>query len=125
MKENEKCVCAISMRLYKYMGRYGPKESKNRQKVKIFLLMLPILLALFCRNCVLERCESQEGKREGSLEAALSRTRSARIPTAMLFFCCHKCHTRTKIVEKKAEKFTGESDEKRVFPCCVLCVSRN
>lgn len=43
----------------------------------------------------------------------------------MLFFCCHKCHTRTKIVEKKAEKFTGESDEKRVFPCCVLRVSRN
>ena len=71
------------------------------------------------------KCEHQEGKREGSLEAALSRTRSARIPTAMLFFCCHKCHTRTKIVEKKAEKFTGESDEKRVFPCCVLCVSRN
>ena len=43
----------------------------------------------------------------------------------MLFFCCHKCHTRTKIVEKKSEKFTGESDEKRVFPCCVLRVSRN
>ena len=71
------------------------------------------------------KCEHQEGKREGSLEAALSRTRSARIPTAMLFFCCHKCHTRTKIVEKKTEKFTGESDEKLVFPCCVLRVSRN
>ena len=58
MKENEKYVRAISMRPYKYMGRYGPKESKNRQKVKIFLSMLPILLALFCRSCVLERCES-------------------------------------------------------------------
>ena len=58
MKENEKCVRAISMHPYKYMGRYGPKESKNRQKVKIFLLMLPILLALFCRNYILGRCES-------------------------------------------------------------------
>lgn len=71
------------------------------------------------------KSEHQEGKREGSLEVALSRTRSARIQTVMLFLYCHKCHTRTKIVEEKAEKFAGESDEKRVFPCCVLRVSRN
>lgn len=73
------------MRLYKYMGRYGLKESKNRQKVKIFLSIHPVLLALFCRNCVLGRCGSptpkvntKKEKRVGSLEAALSRTRGAR-----------------------------------------------
>ena len=69
------------------------------------------------------KSEHQEGKREGSLEVALSRTRSARIQTVMLFFYCHKCHTRTKLVEKRLKKITGESDEKRVFPCLVTGIS--
>ena len=58
MKENEKCVRAISMRPYKYMGGCSPKESKNRQKVKKFSWVCLILITLFCRNCVLERCGS-------------------------------------------------------------------
>ena len=72
------------------------------------------------------KSENQEGKKSGKFgSGSLTHAWRARIPTVMLFFCCHKCHTRTKIVEKKAEKFTGESDEKLVFPCYVLCVSRN
>ena len=71
------------------------------------------------------KSEHQEGKREGSLEAALSRTRSARIPTVMLFFLLSQVSHEDENSRKKAEKFTGESDEKRVFPCCVLRVSRN
>ena len=69
------------------------------------------------------KCEHQEGKREGSLEAALSRTRSARIPTAMLFFCCHKCHTRTKIVEKRLKNLL-EKVMRSVFFLVVYCVFR-
>ena len=31
----------------------------------------------------------------------------ARIPTAMLFFCCHKCHTKGEIDAKTADFFGG------------------
>ena len=69
------------------------------------------------------KSENQEAKRAGSLEVALSRTRSARIPTAMLFFCCHKCHTRTKIVEKRLKNLP-EKVMRSVFFLVVYCVFR-
>ena len=130
MKENEKCVCAISMRLYKYMGRYSPKESKNRHKSEeIFVdmscfdnsVLQKLCFRMLRKYC--PKCEHQEGKREGSLEVALSRTRSARIPTVMLFFCCHKCHTRTKIVEKRLKNLL-EKVMRSVFFLVVYCVFR-
>ena len=37
----------------------------------------------------------------------------ARIPTAMLFFCCHKCHTRRKIRRKNSSKFSRNAEKYR------------
>ena len=69
------------------------------------------------------KSEHQEGKREGSLEVALSRTRSARIQTVMLFFYCHKCHTRTKIVEQRVKNLQ-EKVMRSLFFLVVYCVFR-
>ena len=44
----------------------------------------------------------------------LSRTRvRARLPTAMLIFCCHKCHTRRKIRRKSSSKFSRNAEKYR------------
>ena len=45
---------------------------------------------------------------------SFSRTRvRARIPTAMLIFCCHKCHTRRKIRRKNSSKFSRNAEKSR------------
>ena len=131
MKDNEKCVRAISMRPYKYMGGCSPKESKNRQKVKKFLWICPILLCLIYRNSILERCgnatqkvNTKKEKRVGSLEAALSRTRGARIPTVMLFFLLSQVSHEDETRGKKAEKKLLEKVMKNVFFLVVYCVFR-
>ena len=71
------------------------------------------------------KSEHQEGKRVGSLEAALSRTRTRAPSNSNVVFLLSQVSHEDESSRKKAEKFTGESDEKRVFPCCVLRVSRN
>ena len=45
----------------------------------------------------------------------LARTCSARIPTAMLFFCCHKCHTQGGNWRRKGEKFCKMQKNKTRF----------
>ena len=45
----------------------------------------------------------------------LARTRSARLPTAMLFFCCHKCHTRNEKGREKNEKSEKNEEMKSLF----------
>ena len=45
----------------------------------------------------------------------VSRVRIARIPTAVLFFCCHKCHTRREKVKKKMEKSSKRKGRKKCF----------
>ena len=43
-----------------------------------------------------------------------SRTRvHARLPTAMLIFCCHKCHTRRKIRRKNSSKSSRSAEKNR------------
>ena len=45
---------------------------------------------------------------------SFSRTRvRARLPTAMLIFCCHKCHTRRKIRKKNSSKFSRNAEKYR------------
>ncbi len=120
VKENEKYVCAISMRPYKYMGGYGPKEGKKRRKVHYFLSMYQNMKYRHSKTVV----HLQSFIRKSDWGRKFSRAhvymrKRARIPTAMLVFCCHKCHTRDrcrkKIVEKMAEKSTRESYEKCIF----------
>ena len=43
---------------------------------------------------------------------SVSRTHiRARIPTAILIFCCHKCHTRRKIRRKNSSKFSRNAEK--------------
>ena len=51
----------------------------------------------------------------------LARTRSAHLPTAMLFFCCHKCHTGN---EKEGEKnvFVKTNEQNRA--CSSYAMAR-
>ena len=67
------------MHPYMYMGRNVPKEGKNREKVTFYFVDTQKLIY-------------QPYKVTQS--SLLVRTRMcARFPTAMLIFCCHKCHT--------------------------------
>ena len=52
----------------------------------------------------------------------LARTRSARLPTAMLFFCCHKCHTRDEMVTKKWGQIDKSGGRVSVF--CIAKILR-
>ena len=56
-------------------------------------------------------------------EGRFSRARvGARIPTAMLFFCCHKCHTwkkKEEKAEKKCRKNAGEYRKKSREKQCL------
>ena len=42
-------VCTAIVRPYKYMGRYCPKEGKNRRKVTNFLRIACVLLLLLSK----------------------------------------------------------------------------
>ena len=64
-------------------------------------------------------CKIENGKSHKDLECRkrlLARTCSARLPTAMLFFCCHKCHTGNEKEGEKERKIREKRrDEKSVF----------
>ena len=81
-------------------GSIQPQRGKNQGKSdKIFFY------TIFLRSVddkTLHRC------------TFLSRTRvHARLPTAMLIFCCHKCHTRRKIRRKNSSKFSQDTEKSR------------
>ena len=60
-----------------YMGRFIPKEGKNREKETFYFVDTQELQSQSCKIISFN---------------LLVRTCSARLPTAMLIFCCHKCH---------------------------------
>ena len=80
------------------MGSKWRKEWKNRGKVTIFSRK-----ALFCYSRLSkvsknDRITKLLPKRRGRArwaerENSRACTRCARLPTAMLIFCCHKCHS--------------------------------
>ena len=92
---------AVPIPLYMYMGRYCPKEGKNDEKQTYYFVRV---WNLICQHCkIVESC-------------LLVRTRMcARLPTAMLFFCCHKCHTPTNRWTKNSRKFSETQEEKHAF----------
>ena len=67
----------------------------------------------------IEWMEAENDNSARSLECRkelLARTRSAHLPTAMLFFCCHKCHTGNEKEGEKERKIREKRrDEKSVF----------
>ena len=92
---------------YKYMGRYCPKEGKKRRKVT-FQFQTPSILLFpsFIFQAYLHFCSAlcttllANAHKTDKPRAHIAHTREytrARLPTAMLFFCCHKCHTWGKI----------------------------
>ena len=46
----------------------------------------------------------------------------ARLPTAMLFFCCHKCHTRCKFGWKNLLFLDNEEEKQSLFRGLILCM---
>ena len=46
----------------------------------------------------------------------------ARLPTAMLFFCCHKCHTRCKFGWKNLLFLDNEEEKQSHFRSLILCI---
>ena len=69
-----------------------------------------------------------ESKRGGE-SRTFSRTRVARIPTAMFIFCCHKCHTRVQNGSNKTKKKGKTKGQKARFSLLfhrdsVLYISR-
>ena len=46
----------------------------------------------------------------------------ARFPTAMLFFCCHKCHTRSKFGWKNLLFLDNEEEKQSLFRGLILCM---
>ena len=56
------------------------------------------------QSCVAPMVKVESVIRNEGSTAALSRARSTRLSTAILFFCCHKCHTWCEIGEKAGRK---------------------
>lgn len=117
------------MRPYKYMGGCSPKESKNRQKVKKFSWVWLVLITLFCRNCVLERCEST------ALNANTKKARGwkvrkwlshARVARAFQQWCCFfavTSVTRGVNLGGKTVYFLDNGEEKQnLFRCLLLYI---
>ena len=79
-----------------------PKREKSRKKWQ------NIFLKLYFAWC--------SWQNDASSCFSFSRTRvRARLPTAMLIFCCHKCHTRGKFGGKNRANFGGRKKEKNDF----------
>ena len=76
------------------MGRYAPKEGKNHEKVTFYFVDTQKLIYQPCKTASF---------------SLLVRTCSARLPTAMLIFCCHKCHRWSLFGERKQ----GKSEKKQ------------
>ena len=79
-----------------------PKREKSRKKWQ------NIFLKLYFAWC--------SWQNDASSCFSFSRTRvRARLLTAMLIFCCHKCHTRGKFGGKNRANFGGRKKEKNDF----------
>ena len=92
---------AVPIPLYMYMGWYCLKEGKNNEKLTYCFVDMWKLICQPCKIIVYD---------------FLVRVRTcARLPTAMLFFCCHKCHTPRKRWTKNSRKFSETQEEKRDF----------
>ena len=86
--------------LYVY-GLVLPQRGKKQRKTDI----------LFCRYVKIDTLVLQNGT-----FSLLVRVRTcARLPTAMLFFCCHKCHTPRKKWTKNSRKFSETQEVKCDF----------
>ena len=92
------CTCCFCFCIpYKYMGRYCPKEWKNRGKVtkklwsrcKMIILVVKMVWLLFVWDNPLRKA------RERAVEIWASSSRAyMRAPSnSDVDFCCHKCHT--------------------------------
>jgi len=82
------------MHPYMYMGRFVPKEGQNREKVTFYFVGVLYLTHQHYKTISFN---------------LLVRTRMyARLPTAMLIFCCHKCHSWSIFGEGKQ----GKSEKK-------------
>ena len=80
---------AVPIPPYMYMGWYCPKDGKNNEKLTYCFVDMWKLIFQHCKMIIY---------------SFLVRVRTcARLPTAMLFFCCHKCHTPRKKGQKEPE----------------------
>ena len=92
-------------------GDMSPKREKSRKKWQNIFLY-------FC--FVWYRWQNV-----GSSCFSVSRTRvRARLPTAMLIFCCHKCHTRENLEGKPEQILEGRRERETTFDSRYRCVFR-
>ena len=87
------CTCCFSFCTpYKYMGRYAPKERKNRGKVTKILWDDTIVSILVCKMGELWECLLRRG---GAQEASFSHARVTRAHSLQTCtFCFHNLHSR-------------------------------
>ena len=112
-------ICPTSP--YKDMGRYSSKEWKIKEKVTKYFSVQPILHIADDKSSIKcnfkNKMPARKGKITGnylfntitfhcSIEVPLRTRVHARLPTAMLIFCCHKCHTRRKIPRENSSKLS-------------------
>ena len=86
--------------LYVY-GLVLPQRGKKQRKTDI----------LFCRCVEIDTLVLQNG----TFSLLVCTRTCARLPTAMLFFCCHKCHTPRKRWTKNSRKFSETQEVKWDF----------
>ena len=88
-----------------------PKREKSRKKWQ------NIFLKLYFAWC--------SWQNDASSCFSFSRTRvRARLPTAMLIFCCHKCHTRENLEGKPEQILEGRRERETTFDSRYRCVFR-
>ena len=105
----------LGMHPYKYMGRYGGKEGKNSDKVRIFFDEMPKMISLLDKMdwIWLAKCDYSELMEARSFWVVVDCSRvcvACAHSTAILIFCCHKCHNS---VRKGKEKGTKGGQKKR------------
>ena len=101
-------------------GDIAPKSEKIAEKWQYIFENLYFAIFTYQKHpkiTKLPSCHPSEGEKRGEKRRQNPRacTRSARLPTAMLIFCCHKYHTREENGKEKRWFFGKKKEQKACF----------